>query len=662
MLHISFFHRSKTRAAAALLVFLAAEAVIVWSVRSTSFHAGIFIVQTLLALGAGLLVLADFEPHRYAQIIFLILAPVLAFYGLETFTHNPFQMELSPQFMNLLLFWFFYLLLFVLLGNLKRTVITGSILFALIGTANHYVMEFRDNPILPWDLRSFSTAMSVTDNFVFTVPAAMIFTLLLFLYLCILGSKCTLKAPALKHRAWMAALAVCLLLAMKTALYSTAVTDRVLTFSNLFTQWATYRDNGFVVSFIQNTKYLNIDEPEQYSEKQIKEEADAQRQEDDDTPVSAADSPNIIVIMNEAFSDLSVLHDFAASEDCMPFVHSLQTGGENTVTGNLFVSVVGGNTANTEFEFLSGSSLAFLPSGSVPYQQYISDPMPTLATSLKDCGYRTIAMHPYLPGGWNRDRVYPLLGFDETYFRSDFEQPQIIRKYISDRSDYQKIRELYETKQPEDKLFVFNVTMQNHSSYSQIYDNFPPTVHLQDLAREYPATENYLTLIKESDAAFQELTEYFAQEEEDTIILLFGDHQPNDYVTECIASLTGVPKAERGLEEQQNRFIVPFILWANFDIEEQHDVRLSVNYLGTLLLETAGLPMPQWQQYLSRLSKTLPVVTANVCIDHDGTYYPVRQDAHPYQELLDQYWRFQYNLMFDPKHHPEQFFTPDHSS
>lgn len=683
------FYHTKRRLAAAILIFVAALGVILWSLRTTGFHPGLFAVQLLLAGGAVLLWMTRKSPGHGLQLLLFALIPAAAFYGLETFTHNPLKMELSPQMINLLLFWFFYILLFALLGNMKRALITGTILAAVVGIANHYTMEFRGNPILPWDLRSASTAASVMDNFTYKAPASMVFTLFLFLYLCVLAEKCDLKAPALRRRACVAAAALCLLLGMKTALCTTAFTDRALTFSNLFTQWATYRDNGFAASFIQNTKYLKIDKPARYSAEAIRQEAQTQKQisqamsakpshtvsmANPANPTAAdqkqhntlsaretqADSPNIIVIMNEAFSDLSVLHEFGTSEDYMPFIHSLQEGGENTVTGDLFVSVVGGNTANTEFEFLTGDSMAFLPSGSVPYQQYISEELPSLASSLKAEGYRTIAMHPYHASGWKRDEVYPLLGFDEAYFKPDFKNPKIIRKYISDQSSYAKIKELYEGKAEGEKLFVFNVTMQNHSGYSEIFDNFPPTVSLTDMEKPHPATENYLTLIKESDAAFQELTEYFSAKEEPTIILMFGDHQPNDYVADCVASLTGVPQTERSLAETQNRFIVPFVMWANYDIEERSGLGLSANYLGSLLLQTAGLPSTEWQSYLTRLSETLPVITANTIIDSEGTYIPVstpEELSGQEAEALKQYQRFQYNHLFDQDNYPEGFFT-----
>ena len=120
--------------------------------------------------------------------------------------------------------------------------------------------------------------------------------------------------------------------------------------------------------------------------------------------------------MNEAFADMSVLADYETSEDCLPFISSLK---ENSVKGKLHVSIVGGNTPNSEFEFLTGMSMGFLPAGSIPYQQFIKSPLPSLVTQMNDLGYRTVAMHPYLASGWDRNTVYPYLGFEETYFNDE---------------------------------------------------------------------------------------------------------------------------------------------------------------------------------------------------------------------------------------------------
>jgi phosphoglycerol transferase MdoB-like AlkP superfamily enzyme len=121
------------------------------------------------------------------------------------------------------------------------------------------------------------------------------------------------------------------------------------------------------------------------------------------------------------------------TEDYLPFIHSLQ---ENTVWGRMYVSVEGGNTANSEFEFLTSNTMRFLPYHSVAYSQHIKGEMPSIAQQLKQQGYVGInAYHPYKRSGWNRSTVYPLLGFQNFYDIDYFKEngnDACIRKFISD--------------------------------------------------------------------------------------------------------------------------------------------------------------------------------------------------------------------------------------
>ena len=132
-------------------------------------------------------------------------------------------------------------------------------------------------------------------------------------------------------------------------------------------------------------KYISVDKPANYSESAVEEILKPYTEEDQNTAPERR--PNIIVIMNEAFSDPAVLGSFETNEDYMPYVHSILNGAvENTISGYLNVSVLGGNTANTEFEFLTGNTMAFLPQGSVAYQQYLKRQMPSLASPSKRSG------------------------------------------------------------------------------------------------------------------------------------------------------------------------------------------------------------------------------------------------------------------------------------
>ena len=350
--------------------------------------------------------------------------------------------------------------------------------------------------------------------------------------------------------------------------------------------------------------------------------------------------PNIIVVMNEAFSDLSILGEYTTNMDEMPYVRSLMAGAYNTVSGYMDVSILGGNTANTEFEFLTGHTTAFLPQGSIAYQQFVHEQTPSIASALKELGYRTVALHPYRASGWDRSEVYPYFGIDEFYTQSDFENPLIYRKYISDQADVEKIIEIYE-QNPEKPLFMFNVTMQNHSSYTDVYDNFTPQIAVE--GTDSVALNQYLSLLYESDKALQQLVQYFDRLDDPTIIVFFGDHQPTDSVVSPIYKLNGESVYSLTEEELYLRYKVPYLIHANFDIEEASEVPMSANYLGIKTLETAGIPLSNYQQFLAEQYRKFPSVSALQIRDANGVVYSVDKK----EELVNDYEILQYYQMFE---------------
>lgn len=605
----------------------------------------------------------------HPKTILYFLLPLICFYSLEFYTHDPWQMDFLPQLINYLLFLLAAVFLYNLTGHSACAIVFSAAYSLVTGIANYFVMAFRGNPILPWDLKSWKTALSVSNNYNYSINYRFVIstTLLILVLLwgllvqshlsCRLFSRTRLRGLALSALSW--GLLAC-------AMMHTAITDWVLTPTNLFTQWASYRDNGFTVTFIQNLQYVHIQKPEGYNPDTLEEELEAflRQHGNSDSTVSTdpnqTTAPHILAIMNESFSDLSVLHDFETNEDALPYLHALQKqNAVNLVTGNLFVSVCGGSTANTEFEFLTGNSMAFLPDGSIPYQQYISGPLSSLASQLAENGYQTYGMHPFSATGWNRNKIYPWIGFEHTCFQYDFSSVRYIRNYISDESAFHKMTDLYENREKDQKLFCFEVTMQNHGGYSQIFENSPIRVRLKNIqTASSEATENYLTLVQDSDQALKELISYLKQIDEPVILVMFGDHQPNDYVSENIAALTGTAKENRSLKESQNRYIVPYVIWANYDLDKEavglsplyqvsdqqpvNENTMSSNYLGACLTRLAGQKTTSYQDFLLILKKTLPVITANVVIDADGNYMTVKEAKKQYPELMNLYEKLQY--------------------
>ena len=605
--------------------------------------------------------------------LFLIIIPVFNFWLLEWFSHDPFQtMKPYVQWLNVALFWFSALFLFGLTGRVSRALGIQTAFCAVYGLANYFVLEFRGAPIQPWDILSIGTAASVADNYEYRLDKDALTSLIGLLVL--LAAEFFLRAdfygpfksrralkkeaaagsapkadtpertPAKRRGVIIARTALCLVTGLLCFGYTKMlhnedfVQKKLRLYDKLFTPTTIQFKNGTVTAFLMELQYMSVEKPSGYNEKDAREALASY-----ETAGTPANTPNIIVVMNEAFSDPAVLGEFTTNEDYMPFVHSLLRGAEDTVSGLLNVSVKGGNTANTEFEYLTGNSMAFLPYGSIPYQQYIKNETPSMASWLSGFGYRTVAMHPYRAAGWDRNKVYPLMGFDEMYFEEFYKDSGVIRKYVSDEADYEKIIRIYEQKEPGEPLFLFNVTMQNHSSYNDWadYDNFSPDITVDGSDSEVLSA--YLSLMKLSDQATERLVDYFAKEEEDTVIVFFGDHQPTDSVVNPVLKLNGTSSSSLSAEEEALRYQVPFFIWANYDIEEESGLNISANYLASRTLDAAGLPKPGYFSFLSELEKQAPVISANHVSLSDGTF----SSADDQDELLLEYKTFQYHQLFD---------------
>lgn len=606
-----------------------------------------------------------FKKCRIPKIPSLLLwsvTPAISFWLLETLTHSVAKdMEFPLIALNLV---FYYLLYGLLLVISKRSFVSlglGSLLVMIIGLVDYYVIQFRSVPLYPWDILSVKTAMSVSDNYSYSLDNDARICVFGFVLLIMIGIFTSWKLTFKNHQYHLLSVlsVVGAFVLYGTSVQMPAVHKAVGFYEYHFTPNAFYQMNGFIVSFVSNMQYLDVSKPANYSVEKVQEILEPYIEAGEVDSVY----PNIIVIMNEAFSDPAVLGNFETNIDYMPFIRSLS---KNTMKGQLMVSVKGGNTANSEYEFLTGNSMAFLPSGSVPYQQYIRGDMPSVASQLKNLGYDTFSIHPYRANGWNRDKVYKYFGFDTSYFKESFVNAPILREYTTDLATYQKIVDIYTAKTPGRPMFVFDVTMQNHSSYSKEYDNFTPDVKVSDANGSARLLERYLSLIKVSDEAFGQLVGYFSQADEPTVILMFGDHQPADWVVSPIYRMNGVEDTN-SWSESMERYEVPFVLWANYDIDEEavreeisydfseYDI-FSVNYLSTMLFEAAGLPMSPFQQYMKDIMKDYPVLTANMFLDSEGVYFGVNMTQSLPEKLKD-YAILNYNLLFDAKHRKDEWYT-----
>ena len=234
----------------------------------------------------------------------------------------------------------------------------------------------------------------------------------------------------------------------------------------------------------------------------------------------------------------------------------------------------------------------------------------------------------------------------------------LLRRFISDSYDFEKVEQLYEQRDTSKPFFLFNVTMQNHGGYDRSYVNFNQEVRITNMMGYYPKAERYLSLLKKSDEALEQLITYFSNVDEPTVIVMFGDHQAS-VENAFYEELYGKSLDDLTAEEQQTRYQTPFLIWANYDIDEATLNNISANYLSTLLLQVAGLELTPYNEYLAALYQEIPVIDTVGYRGDDGTVHSKDDATSPYADLIHGYDCITYNNLLDTKNRDWSLFTLD---
>lgn len=572
--------------------------------------------------------------------LILILAPLSAFY-LSQFVYGADLGQLAPGIVlaNALCIGALYYPLCAVTARPALSCVVLHLLLGLWGAANYFVSVFRGSPVLPWDLTALGTAAAVSGSYDFTPTWRMVLALVLIALLAaalvLLRRAGLLPLPRRRlplRAGCLAAGLLCLIPVLRPQLLGDFGVR-----TDVWDQAGAYRTGGTVAVFLRNTEFMSVEEPEGVTYERLSQIMS--QVSPADTPQVGAERPNIVAIMNESWADFEEFGQLSLTQSVTDFIRSL----DNAVWGHAYTSVFGAGTSASEFEFLTGNSMAFLPSGSIPYQQYILDESPSLASLLRDQGYRTLAFHPGERTSWQRNQAYPLLGFQDFKCGEDMDVPQeMAHGYVSDRSDFQQIIWEFEHKQAGEPLFLFNVTIQNHGSYTD--PDYPAQVQLTDAPGAYPMAEQYLTLVNETDQAFQLLVDYFSQYDEPTLIVMFGDHQPS-VEQAFLDKAYGVVQDEMSMEQYMDKFRVPFVIWANYPLELEGPADTSLNFLGQYLLRYAGIESDSYGQYLWDLQTQLPAITFVGYLDPAGKAYS-HLETNAYTEKILDYQRLQYDRLF----------------
>ncbi len=514
-----------------------------------------------------------FHPRDFALLVAVSTGLTLV---IEILSHRSLLATLGAILQNPLLFLLNVIIVtFTLsIGGLFRhrsfaVAFIGAIWLG-IGIANCVLMVIRNSPLTGVDFYILTTGLTIVTVYLslFQIVLAVSAILLALVLLFVLYRK--LPTFAIPRTSGLTQCGSAFLFMLLLALTVQAAKLVPKQFDDMADAYARY---GFAYCFTQSIIDRGIDRPQDYSDAGVEAIVGILSDKHGEDAVPWA-RPNVIVLQLESFIDLSALSSVALSEDPTPFFHELKQSYPN---GLLEIPSIGGGTANTEFEVLSGMTLDYFGIGEYPYNTVCrTQTVPTLAHILKGIGYTAQAFHNHEGSFYDRNLVYPNLGFD-TYtsieYMTDYET-----NALGWCKDEALIAELLSAmSMTERRDFLFAVSVQCHGKYPTEYEGSDVEITgVEDpvLAAQYAY---YAEQLKNVDAFLKALTTALSAHAEPTLLILYGDHLPS------------LSLSADDLPEGQTLYQTEYVVWSNYLTPTPTRVDLDASQLTAYALGLAGL-------------------------------------------------------------------------
>lgn len=567
------------------------------------------------------------------------------------------QMSAKNILMNGAILFFVLLAVYIITDRWWISIGFCGILFSVLGIINIYSMLFRSTPISARDLWNARSAMNVLGSYEISWNKRTSFAVCAGVCFCLAAAVSFWAERRKKHalKRWFYQLCGGGV-AIAAFFWWGCLSPHAIKPANLSTlrYEEGYQVYGFMqvsVEIFQKAAY-KVAKPAGYTWDQVAElEKQLGGQESSGKGQASGfwkegqtalgeQMPDIFLIINESWYDLSLVSDLTTDVEVMPYIRNM----ENTLQGYIVEPNISGGTNLTEYEALTGNSLQLMQ-GITPFNSLNMEGAVSLVSCLKEQGYETAVMHPETRSTYNRIIAYPAMGFDSYYFIDDFEEWDYWEQrteYVTDASCFRNMLKVYDAMGEEGPRFFYNLTTQNHGDY--VLNNFQKsTVHVQeDLGEEwlgYRANE-YLSCVNLTDQAFQELIQELEGRERPVLVCMLGDHGP--------AFLSEVANKELSQAEMNMKLrSTPYVIWANYDLgETELPEFMGLPYVPSVLLKLSGAKLTPYYRYMAEeMLPQVPVLTAYAQYqDRDGVYYTYGEES-PHTELLNNYFYMEYNTL-----------------
>ena len=513
--------------------------------------------------------------------------------------------------------------LYFLTTKISAALTLVSVPMLLCHVISYFKLKLRSEPFYPWDVTLAGEATGILGTITLVPSKIMVMAVALVLGAVLFALAMDLLVLRRNRFRYGVSLTCGLVLLVVFGgccgqLLSEDYVKANIPGVKVFNQAQTYRENGFVYSFVGNFYHARLEEPENYSPQAMAQVTQGYEGREGSV------EPNVIIIMSEAFADIWNAEKLIFDRELAPNYTAL---AEQYLSGKCMTSEYGGNTSNCEFEVLTGYSTYLLPSGTVPYMSYLNQETDSIVSFLKGKGYYTLALHPFRRSYFSREKAYGLLGFDDFYSEEHFEGAERLRafSFVSDDAVADRLIAEYEKNEPSGRgFFCHTVTMANHTAYyasdwaEELQVGMEADCELTQA--EYESIRSYATGVLYADAMLGKLVDYFSAVEEPTVILFFGDHQPSlgspGYELMQRIGYVADNTTDEGRAALQS---TPYLIWNNFeDRPTAAKMDMSMFHLLPYMTRMLDMDRPAFYSYMDSLFAEVRGVTRRVCLDGSG--------------------------------------------
>ncbi|MHC1750344.1 MAG: LTA synthase family protein [Cellulosilyticaceae bacterium] len=506
-----------------------------------------------------------------------------------------------------------------LLNNIASGYLLTSVLISVASIINFYKLDIKGEQLSVQDFALAGELATMAGDLEIKISLHIVWSVIFIILIYLMLRE--INFIKLKNRKRLISLLACIVLIVGVN-------------ENIYAKGHSVK-SGFLLTLVNSAHASTIEMPEHYTKEHVKQITKDIKVESGPHAVK----PNIIIVMDESFFNINTMKNLKLSDNPLKHFEAYQ---KQFSSGNIIGPKIGGYTAQTEYEVLTGNSTDFTGVNNVAYIRYIKPDVDSIVKIFKNEGYYATAIHPYDRKFYSRDEVYEDMGFDNFITQESFENSETINDYIMDKEAFKKV--IQEYKQHDDTpFFAHIVTMQNHTPYQKKVN---PDIRVQNdsLSQTTKDTvESYANALKATDDAIHELIQYFSAVKEPTVIMVFGDHIP--ILGESTYEELGYLQYNQA-SDYRNGASTPFLIWNNYDLPKKDYPYIDSSYLGSILLDSIGFKQDAYFNYMFNQIDTLRAYHTEFFIDGKGKFYDHDQMTPANKKLLEDMWQLQYDRIF----------------